>query len=453
MKAKNALSLVIAAGIVSTAAADSPMSKTQLEPSGKTAGAMGHIYFNVATGEKITTLFQGGESQRGVHDGDGAEIWVNDTGAQCDAVGVAPGGGGYYWNLDRFTVTFSTGYVSPARWNNIVHNWGDIEMNTVVDMVQVSWQTSHLDVDADSDSFPDGITGLMATWVFYDGYSPAAPAVYSTAKPIISMGFYSLPGYLQTTPPITSAGWVMDIDLGGSFGTSLVMEIGDNDSDLQGAAVHNARMDLLDDDSDSIPDIDPDQDGLADWGWSVQYVQPGSIDVDNADGDSDITTGIDGVTADMAAMGVHLTAPTPGYAEVNPLAGGAGEPAHNWIGNGPTAGQGWGDIFSMGTTDFPDGSGLYTQIGGFWFGGLDCGTAANPVFNAPFANFNMILYTHTANPCPADMNGDGVVGFPDVSAFVAAFQAGDMAADFNGDGVIGFPDVSAFVAAFQAGCP
>ncbi len=62
-------------------------------------------------------------------------------------------------------------------------------------------------------------------------------------------------------------------------------------------------------------------------------------------------------------------------------------------------------------------------------------------------------YDQAAPPCPADMNGDGVVGFPDVSAFVAAFQAGDPAADFNGDGVIGFPDVSAFVAAFQAGCP
>ncbi len=55
--------------------------------------------------------------------------------------------------------------------------------------------------------------------------------------------------------------------------------------------------------------------------------------------------------------------------------------------------------------------------------------------------------------CPADMNGDGTVGFPDVSAFIAAFQAADPAADFNGDGTIGFPDVSAFIAAFQAGCP
>ncbi len=51
------------------------------------------------------------------------------------------------------------------------------------------------------------------------------------------------------------------------------------------------------------------------------------------------------------------------------------------------------------------------------------------------------------------MNGDGSIGFPDVSAFIAAFQTGNPSADFNNDGSIGFPDVSAFIAAFQAGCP
>ncbi len=58
-----------------------------------------------------------------------------------------------------------------------------------------------------------------------------------------------------------------------------------------------------------------------------------------------------------------------------------------------------------------------------------------------------------APSCPADLNGDGVVNFVDVSAFVALFGAGDLGADFNGDGVISFVDVSAFVAAFSAGCP
>ncbi len=58
-----------------------------------------------------------------------------------------------------------------------------------------------------------------------------------------------------------------------------------------------------------------------------------------------------------------------------------------------------------------------------------------------------------AGDCPADVNGDGVLNFTDVSAFVAAFSVQDPAADFSGDGVINFVDVSAFVAAFTAGCP
>ncbi len=52
---------------------------------------------------------------------------------------------------------------------------------------------------------------------------------------------------------------------------------------------------------------------------------------------------------------------------------------------------------------------------------------------------------------PADLNGDGVVNFQDVSTFVALFTNQDLRADFNGDGILNFADVSAFVAAFGAG--
>jgi Immune inhibitor A peptidase M6. len=55
------------------------------------------------------------------------------------------------------------------------------------------------------------------------------------------------------------------------------------------------------------------------------------------------------------------------------------------------------------------------------------------------------------NASPADINGDGFVDFGDVSAFLAAFIAGEPTADINGDGVIDFGDVSAFVTAFNAG--
>ena len=56
-------------------------------------------------------------------------------------------------------------------------------------------------------------------------------------------------------------------------------------------------------------------------------------------------------------------------------------------------------------------------------------------------------------PCIADLNGDGVLNFFDVSAFLGAFASADPIADFNGDGVFNFFDVSAFLNAFNAGCP
>ena len=57
------------------------------------------------------------------------------------------------------------------------------------------------------------------------------------------------------------------------------------------------------------------------------------------------------------------------------------------------------------------------------------------------------------NACAADLNGDGVLNFFDVSAFLSAFSAMNSAADFNGDGNFDFFDVSAFLGAFSAGCP
>ncbi|MHA7814809.1 MAG: GC-type dockerin domain-anchored protein [Phycisphaerales bacterium] len=55
--------------------------------------------------------------------------------------------------------------------------------------------------------------------------------------------------------------------------------------------------------------------------------------------------------------------------------------------------------------------------------------------------------------CPADLTGDGVLDFFDVSAFLSAYNAQDPAADFTGDGQFDFFDVSAFLGAYSAGCP
>ena len=55
--------------------------------------------------------------------------------------------------------------------------------------------------------------------------------------------------------------------------------------------------------------------------------------------------------------------------------------------------------------------------------------------------------------CPADLTGDGMLNFFDVSAFLSAYNAMNPDGDFNNDGVFNFFDVSAYLNAFNAGCP
>lgn len=61
--------------------------------------------------------------------------------------------------------------------------------------------------------------------------------------------------------------------------------------------------------------------------------------------------------------------------------------------------------------------------------------------------------SETATPCPADLSGDGLLDFFDVSEFLQAFNNQDPVADFNDDTLFNFFDVSAFLSAFNAGCP
>jgi len=56
-------------------------------------------------------------------------------------------------------------------------------------------------------------------------------------------------------------------------------------------------------------------------------------------------------------------------------------------------------------------------------------------------------------PCRADMSGDGVLDFFDISAFLVAFGNQEAVADFSDDGAWDFFDISAFLTAFGAGCP
>jgi len=53
----------------------------------------------------------------------------------------------------------------------------------------------------------------------------------------------------------------------------------------------------------------------------------------------------------------------------------------------------------------------------------------------------------------ADLTGDGILDFFDISAFLTAFGNQDPVADFTGDGAFDFFDISAFLSVFSAGCP
>ena len=61
--------------------------------------------------------------------------------------------------------------------------------------------------------------------------------------------------------------------------------------------------------------------------------------------------------------------------------------------------------------------------------------------------------TVSTSACIADLTGDGVLDFFDVSAFLNAFNTGNALADLNGDGSLDFFDVSMFLNAYNAGCP
>ena len=66
---------------------------------------------------------------------------------------------------------------------------------------------------------------------------------------------------------------------------------------------------------------------------------------------------------------------------------------------------------------------------------------------------SLMIHWGTPEACLADLTGEGIVDFFDVSAFLQAFAAQDALADFTNDGIWDFFDVSAFLQAYAQGCP
>jgi hypothetical protein len=375
------------------------------------------MYFNIATGERLLTPIDNADVQAAAS-GDAEPIWVVSGPANgCDGLGSSTS----FFALDYYTANYQEP-VSP-----ILFDWGDISSDTVVDCVQIHWITDHADSDTNSDGFADGVDGFGATWTFWDGMNGRAPQIFSTALPILELTFANLPGEFPSDTA-TVAYYTADIDLVGSFGSPANFEIGDTDSNPQGAALFNPRMDMQDNDFDGIPDLDIDQDGLADWGWSLDYHQPGTYDFDNADGDSDPMTGVDGDINDFAFAGVNFGLPQPGQAVFDPDKG-----TWSWVTE-----PGAANVEDAASIQFTDSlnPGFFT----FWFDGFNC----DPY--QPYASFQMILYQQQ-DGCAADLNDDGDLNFLDVSFFI------NQQVDYNEDMSFNFLDVSAFLADFATGCP
>jgi hypothetical protein len=75
--------------------------------------------------------------------------------------------------------------------------------------------------------------------------------------------------------------------------------------------------------------------------------------------------------------------------------------------------------------------GVYTFIGGFWAAGGD---------------------TIVPPPCPADLDGDGVVNVIDLLQLLGAWGTADPTADINGDGIVNVLDLLELLAAWGT-CP
>ncbi len=430
----SALILVLSAGVVCGVARgeDSP---SQLPVARGQVVQVAHIYYHVASGERVITL-AGDDSLPDQADSAGADwssgpIWSVMSDDPCPAVSD---GGSPFFVVDDNSPGGMTGFE--------VLDFGDIALDSVVDMVHIEWITGHNDTDEDSDGIGDGVVGLGGQWTYWDADNGRAINV-STRLPLISVLFANLPGNIFGDGFF--AGYTADIDLRSILPEdSLTFEIGDSDGVSTATYFHNdvdtdgdgigdgVSIANADRDFDGLPDSDLDGDGLFDWGWSVRFYQPGTADLD---GDGVI----DGDFADsQKPIGVSFARPAGVWVE-------QGNGSWTWEMPIPAPGD-YGYGAEEGVALYFDG--LHA---GMLFGILSCTSEGF----TPLGQFRAQLVGPGGGSgcCPVDINCDGELNFFDISKFLELFAAGDLQADFTGDGKLNFFDISAFLSAFNTGCP
>ncbi len=426
---KNAMSLLLAAGMVTPALATdtAPM----MAPKGAVSSAqlMGHIYVNVATGEKIATALTDGLRPAGAR-GLPPEVWMADNGTPCASVtSSAP-----------YTANFVGAHDDPAdvggsfdaiAYGAAYMNWGDVASDTVIDTIQVSTYAGHPDVD-DGSGMGSGVEGLACTWQFFEGDNGFNSCF---RMGLIGLTLTSIPGNIGL---FAIEGYIYTLDLAGDFTESISFEIGDTDGDSQGAAVNNPF-------ANAGGALDLDFDDLVDFSYAITYTQPGTEDFDG-DGIPDGDPNSRYITySELNGPRIDIQPTPPTTFTIQPISAGLE------------------DVF-----DIYETSGDY--FGTYWYGGFTCDRNGNNIFEGdlnnsgtndyrPFATYFMAMYAGDVAPpiCRQDINDDGLLNFFDISTFIALFNAQDPRADFfpvaAGDGLFNFFDLSTFIAEFNAGCP
>ena len=439
---KNILKIAACAGscCASISIASDARTPTMLEPSVGSVQKIAHIYYNVASGERVVTVLAGSQTN-GVDGGSSSPIWATLIQNPCADAGSTIE---YFFGVDNPTPD------SSLATNITLLDYGDIPLDTVVDCVQVNWVVAHPDTDTDGDSVGDGVEELAGQWIVWDADNGRA-SNQSLRLPLVDFLFFNLPG--NVADPGFLSGYTMDVDLVAGFtGTDLSFEIGDSDGDCQTAAFCNSCIDTngtgdcfpiatLDRDFDSVLDSDLDGDGLFDWSWTVRFYQPG---IGN-DFDSDADTG-SATTSSADTIGISF-----GFPEGSAVDNGDG--TWTWVidTTADAAGTGEEDRFAIYGPPVDDGMGgeAIFYNGGYWFGGFSCDDDGAGGYTPP-AMFQFVLYGPSGVKCPSDLNCDGALNFFDISFFIQDYIAGG---DYNGDGVTNFFDVSQFIQDFNAGCP
>jgi len=405
--------------------APTPHVQPELAPRGTMQSELiAHIYYNIATGEKVATLLGGA---RPADNNVSPAVWIADNTAPCADFGITSTAVGTVDNPDCTTCFSST------ATGQIFLDWGDIPADTVIDCVGVEWNSCLSDTDANGDGIGDGVEGFGATWTWFDAENGFDSS--DTRLPLVSLTLHDLPAWIDTGTTFCElhSRYTATIDLAGTCSSSMVFEIGDTDSfDGSGSGLFNPGA-----------GADLDSDGLADFGYALQYIQPGTVDFDG-----------DGVPdGDPAAADTTAWTLVTGNGDVS-FDGTIYTPETDVPGA-----QGIEDAFDI-FIDV-DRDGVLEPIGTFWYGGFVCADPGVDPFD-PFAQFYMQMYgPGAAAICPADIYPspapDGHLDFFDVNAYITAFNDGDLSiADFYpacGDGQLNFFDVITFLSCYNAGCP